>query len=109
MSQQQVVQVRSRQSRHHGHGCYWLVVWYPLRFLDPSDGVFGRSFCLAALLRLPHLELLFVCSYDWRHGAVTHTVLSIPCMPLVCLEVGLQEINCFEACLSPNLHCIVVS
>ena len=36
----------------------WLVVWTPL-FLASSDGVFGR-FDLAALLRLPHLQLLFV-------------------------------------------------
>ena len=37
----------------------WLLVWTPL-FLNPSDGVFGR-FDLAALLRLRHLQLSFVC------------------------------------------------
>ena len=36
-----------------------LVVWNPL-CLDPDDGVFG-GFDLAAFLRLPHLECLFVC------------------------------------------------
>ena len=35
-----------------------MVVWSPL-LSDPSDGIFGR-FDLAALLRLPHLNCLFV-------------------------------------------------